>query len=1811
MATALAAQLARIRAKSSNSLDLKAQRKAHSKSLLFDPRHAASQDFDTIYQLCYEGFVELCRLDPRFAAFAKSLFSEQSKDEDRTLMTQSQNEQLNVLLEDFMCLVCARLLLNPALQAVEWLVRRFRVHEYNSVHLVMTFLPYHTHTMFPTVLAILPSDLPATLKFLHPYIQTLTSPSRHTVVYTATQNPAFLAAFNAYILRTEELGFHCSVLQSYWASIVAEATAAMLDAARSGRLEAQMQKEEDVFVRLAPVVNSALSMNHISDLRVGCYMIITILASKSALSEEALTAFMDAVTNKWSGVTHAGLIALAVLAQRRHEARLPRRTLKALILIDHIEEDLNLIKINYSVNRLALGLILGLISRFRRAPDVALASRLRTAIEADLLDEASIKTVIATLIDVHEELLAEPHASFDIAGTISDTLSHVLQSDAIGRHVREAVLQSHKASLNLQQKMQSIDSVGMTNDSINDYNMLDVVREPTSESVDEVIGRLPTNQIHEPSFLSSSDSHLFASLAHAFILASKSSTDLSRFSNLPILRRQQAMTEPLFISFHIRVWCGPTPAKARSDALEVVSDLISHNEPVSDVQVILPYVLYALADPSSQVRLSAAKLVRVLKAAYKKIIESNMSHPKRPILGDGQIYGEENGVSTRSWMSLGEASTFLERFLVPNVEESLLDSHHVGRSLAHMFGAIGSSSVKSLDLKNSLRHSIFMFLCDHVTRTPLKRVKLRLLEVLNLVQKVGSTTRTKALFPLISNYTREKESRFVEDCKQEGVDPAKLSKELLGILSSTDRDGIHMLGALIAPGQRSKSPLLNSAVFKRITDIWPSITHDLQSPLAESLLELAVSSAESGPEKDQANDAAELLRQVKLSSVILSEYLDNLPSLAENQKHTEPAWKRRKTNHGRQMAPKGSDGLRDVIGRYNFVLELTSMNDPAKHPQLLKGLFDVLAELRKFKSVSESEVSYLEVLTLDSAHEIIKANKNVLMSHANGSSVRPEVLIDCMSNTGNTQVHQAALMLVASIASTSPELILHSVMPIFTSMGGGIMRNDDEYSAHVISKTMESIIPQLVQALRGRKVNPVISLSELFLSFVAAYKDIPIERRHHLFCSLVDKTGPDDFLFALLVLLVDKYPGRPKVLDFAAGLVVQRKVTTQLVTAEKYLGIILDILDPKPSLSIHLLSKEPERSKEDKVATMLPLLTRIFKQDHLKTTIAKVFSRAEEYQSTIRLLYGKILEHIFVLQESIAQNAHLAELCRNTLESALELLPLERFIETIPVFFDNINEMVRCDSLWMSSIADTAQLRVHVMQSLKKQLQNTSMDHNAACVACLAFLSHITAIIHSTADFSLKRAAVVCADQIIEKFGKKDVTAVATAVSAIAGSDCLAVGDEDVRIAALLCLTTAIEALGEALLPTIPQIFPLAMDYLIASLDEDAGGGRLHNACVALTTALLLYIPWIMKGAWLDRFLKASHESANAEMGEQCDTVRIECLRLFAKSVEPSECISALDRTWMSAMVEGPIAAREHLEVLRLCIERQPKTAIAKHSDVLADLFLKVFDLRRVQFSPKTDESYDDEQVEDVETAANDTLIAMIYKVNDAIFRPIFSRLIEWSTSPASNKGKSSVHRKIAVWRFLHHFISTLKSIVTNYAGHLIEEAVEILNKTVLDDSNSRLLWQRVLSTLQAAFEHDQDDFFQSPSHFQPLCTALLAQLPQTATSPHSSSLLPQLISTITFLATTTDAQAQHKSLCSPLLQHLRDDRAAIRFAAVKTQLSLTEKLGEEWLGQLPEMLPFIAEGMEDDDEGVEMQVRKWVTKIEGILGESIAPMLQ
>lgn len=82
---------------------------------------------------------------------------------------------------------------------------------------------------------------------------------------------------------------------------------------------------------------------------------------------------------------------------------------------------------------------------------------------------------------------------------------------------------------------------------------------------------------------------------------------------------------------------------------------------------------------------------------------------------------------------------------------------------------------------------------------------------------------------------------------------------------------------------------------------------------------------------------------------------------------------------------------------------------------------------------------------------------------------------------------------------------------------------------------MESVIPRLAVSLQKQKRNPMMGVSELILSFVAAFEHVPSQRRLQLFKSLADKLGASDYLFAVLVILLDKH-SKDRTLNFAAAL---------------------------------------------------------------------------------------------------------------------------------------------------------------------------------------------------------------------------------------------------------------------------------------------------------------------------------------------------------------------------------------------------------------------------------------------------------------------------------------------------------------------------------------------------------------------------------------------------------------------------------------------------------------------------------------------------
>lgn len=287
-----------------------------------------------------------------------------------------------------------------------------------------------------------------------------------------------------------------------------------------------------------------------------------------------------------------------------------------------------------------------------------------------------------------------------------------------------------------------------------------------------------------------------------------------------------------------------------------------------------------------------------------------------------------------------------------------------------------------------------------------------------------------------------------------------------------------------------------------------------------------------------------------------------------------------------------------------------------------------------------------------------------------------------------------------------------------------------------------------------------------------------------------------------------------------------------------------------------------------------------------------------------------------------------------------------------------------------------------------------------------------------------------------------------------------------------------------------------------------------------------------------------------------------------------------------------------------MALDQHPKSAIARNLSSLSAIFTGALDLRRRAHAKGDVAPADIDQIEEL---VNQVALKMIFKLNDATFRPLFSDLVDWSLSLWKEDPIGQMARLQSLYGFVFTFFENIKSAATNYATYILDNAVSILTTTDLTDESQANLWRKVLITLAKSFEHDGSDFWQAPANFSAVQPALTLQLGQASTVDLTKELIPAIVE----LAAAADSQDHYKELNTAILKQLRSESGAVRLAAVLCQQALVDRHGDEWLQSLPEMLPYISELQDDDDDDVERETHRWITKIEGALGENLDAMLQ
>ncbi|EJD05052.1 uncharacterized protein FOMMEDRAFT_105292 [Fomitiporia mediterranea MF3/22] len=177
MPTALASQLAKGVSLNAPLLSETARKKhfASSSYLFSASTKGQIDDLDSIHALVLNALAQLRHIYPSVAAFDEQsqeyrlLFSQRARETDRTLLAKDDLAELNAALKSCLSALGTCLMENTAGRIIEWLVRRFRVNEFNVPDVLALFLPYHESPHFAKMVFISTVDDSTPWRFLSAY----------------------------------------------------------------------------------------------------------------------------------------------------------------------------------------------------------------------------------------------------------------------------------------------------------------------------------------------------------------------------------------------------------------------------------------------------------------------------------------------------------------------------------------------------------------------------------------------------------------------------------------------------------------------------------------------------------------------------------------------------------------------------------------------------------------------------------------------------------------------------------------------------------------------------------------------------------------------------------------------------------------------------------------------------------------------------------------------------------------------------------------------------------------------------------------------------------------------------------------------------------------------------------------------------------------------------------------------------------------------------------------------------------------------------------------------------------------------------------------------------------------------------------------------------------------------------------------------------------------------------------------------------------------------------------------------------------
>ncbi|KAI8453473.1 hypothetical protein BY996DRAFT_4583098 [Phakopsora pachyrhizi] len=826
-------------------------------------------------------------------------------------------------------------------------------------------------------------------------------------------------------------------------------------------------------------------------------------------------------------------------------------------------------------------------------------------------------------------------------------------------------------------------------------------------------------------------------------------------------------------------------------------------------------------------------------------------------------------------------------------------------------------------------------------------------------------------------------------------------------------------------------------------------------------------------------------------------------------------------------------------------------------------------------------------------------------------------IVDYMRISLDPHVSQQAILLMAELARLSPEQTCQSMMPIFTFVGAHILQRDDSYSARVVDKAIQALIPPLISRARAggsSRIKIILSLRELLLMFAGARDHIPKHRRTRLFVRLIEVLGEYNFLAATIMILIDAdidhVSGGSKFdlpmsiwesfsgdLQMAALAHISAEVEALLGKTTGELSILPlkfteDDLDPDGDLKI---PEDGSHLNSFRVQTLFKFIDEALSSKIIKSKLDSARAiKNENCDQALSFLIIQLLEiHQSHLNSSESQHAQTSWLivCK-----AAKLVSL-KFLN---------------DGM-LSKLKDPVNVLVPlILDLLRIRLPSITADHRSAIEPCIkeaisicgAYIRKGCTSNPDENDYLLRST---------ETLGSITLNATASEESLLSQLylPLLEIPshsqDDRISLSVLKLLVQLCDRLGSRLIPQINPTIKVCANLFEAHSDPTGSSVHKEIASKALnliekflrTSAsfVLPHLPIVLDILTKEAIMNSSCETSISTVYHSKESL----LRCLTKRIHLNDLVKSLRMFGERAQVTCN-SLISILEILMRAIKHSKIPEVIKESKDIFNLLLQYFDARTKQFKNL---SYN--EVAKVETMASSVFLSMVLKLNEGALKPLLLRLIDWAIVDldAASRDKLETNRGIVLYRVFSTLMEQLQALVVPYFSHLLDHTTTVLDQFADGKECNLDLWALLVKTIEQALIHDSTG---NSSTLTKVTKPLTRQL-KLAPIIKAPNFDLQICSLMGKLASKV---AGHDVLLkifnSGILEELRSNEE------VKVKITCLKVLDECWQVIGSALVPFVPEtvggnlieALELSEGGVDVLARKVIKRIEEEIGESI-----